>query len=104
MSSSHDGPGGADASRETTAQRIWNIDPDSLTEADVQQLMTAAVKAYGRLLDESHGFLPVRHGEICATDALRTVSALLEAADLETFELALWQAWGNGPRAAGVER
>jgi hypothetical protein len=84
--------------------KAWNLDPESLTERDVRQLMTAAIRAYGRLLDEGHAFLPIDRGEISATDAVRTASALLESADLETFELALWQAWGNRPWSAGAAR
>ena len=104
MSSSNDTEGRVQESDESVAPRIWNLDPDSLTEGDVRQLLTAAIRAYGRLLDEGRAFLPIARGEISATDAVRTASALLESADLETFELALWQAWGNRPWAAGVTR
>jgi hypothetical protein len=99
MSSSRDIARRAGQAAEGSVPRTWALDPESLTEGDVRQLMTAAIRAYGRLLDEGHAFLPIDHGEISATDAVRTASALLESADLETFELALWQAWGNRPWA-----
>lgn len=78
------------------AARVAGLPPEFLTLEVVQLLMATAIKGYSRLLDEGVSFPPFgTPSEITATEAVRAASAILRAADLETFELALWQTWGQ---------
>lgn len=63
--------------------------------AEAQALIENAVRAYSDLAAESSSSpapLPENHS-LTQTDVLRLVSALLETADVEVFELAMWQLW-----------
>ena len=70
-----------------TTARTANI-PD----ASVQQILTMAVRLYSRKMDEEgRSFSPLADGQILtATDVAVTVTALMHAADLNLFDLAMW--------------
>jgi hypothetical protein len=70
----------------------------------VQERLAEAVAAYAALADDdpSAPALPEDHG-LTDTDVLRCVSALLAAADVEIFELAIWQLWSQRKVGAGRE-
>jgi hypothetical protein len=67
-------------------------------EADdlaVQQLLTAAVRLYvqKRIAEQELGaFL---ENTVTATDVSIVTTAMLEAVDLQLFELTLWHGWGR---------
>ncbi len=73
------------------------------SEATVQQLMTAAVKLFAAKVEqEDRFFSPVLGpGEVVTpTDVVVTVSEILRAVNLYTFDLAMWF---NRPRPPGEE-
>lgn len=63
--------------------------------SDAQSLVESAVRAYSDLAaNASPAPAPLRSNhDLTQTDVLRLVSALLEVADVEVFELAMWQLW-----------
>lgn len=67
-----------------------------------QQDLAQAIKTIVSLLEEDPtvNVLDPRDG-VTQTDVVVTATALLRAADVEIFELALWQSWGipGGPPA-----
>jgi len=75
-------------------------DPATLSETEVGALFEAAVRAYSLFCDAEKpcSVLPVGH-DISPTDVVRAASALLSAASLEPFELALWNSFGGLPPA-----
>jgi len=68
--------------------------PDVLTPKAVQALMAAACKAYAAQIEAGGKYPPLapRRGVNDST-IMVTASALLRAANLEVFELAMWQSW-----------
>lgn len=63
-----------------------------IPDASVQQLLTMAARLYARKTDEEgRSFSPLADGQILtATDVAVTVTALMQAADLNLFDLAMW--------------
>lgn len=63
-----------------------------VADADIQRLLTTAARLYARKTDEEgRAFSPVAEGHVLtATDVAVTVTALLRAADLNLFDLAMW--------------
>lgn len=93
--------GGAERSLSEMIAEIGSCDVGSLRLSDVQVLMDLAVRAYGRILEEEKeqgSILPSVHS-VTATDVSRAASALLDALNIEVFELALWESWGGRPWA-----
>jgi hypothetical protein len=93
--------GNAERSPSAVIAQIDACDVDLLRLSDVQVLMDLAVRAYGRILEEEKeqgSILPPVHG-VTATDVSRAASALLDALNIEIFELALWESWGGRPWA-----
>lgn len=93
--------GGTGRSPAEMIAEIGSCDVGSLRLSDVQILMDLAVRAYGRILEEEKergSILPSAHG-VTATDVSRAASALLDALNIEVFELALWESWGGRPWA-----
>lgn len=77
-------------------------DEDRLTEIDGEQIVTllaTVVRAYVAKLESGQTLptlpTPSESGGPTATEALVVVGDLLDAADVELFELAMWQAMGN---------
>src|SRR5690606_12039773 len=60
------------------------LDPDVLRDA-----LTVLVRTYAAMRYEGVAFLPVDEG-VTATDAVVMCHGLLQAADLQVFELGLW--------------
>lgn len=77
-------------------------DEGRLTAIDGDQIVTllaTLVRAYVAKLESGQSLpslpAPNESGGPTATEALVVVSDLLEAADVELFELGMWQAMGN---------
>lgn len=67
-----------------------------LDAATVQNLMHALVLLYGARFKAELRDTPISGGRtIEATPVLVTASALLKAANLELFELGMWQSWSG---------
>jgi hypothetical protein len=75
-----------------------------LDEAIVQDAIAAIVKLYARMLERERYFppFPPRNGEegVTATEVAVTASEMLNAVQIELFELGMWRTWG-GLRAKG---
>lgn len=80
-------------------QRLETGDTGAISDDTVQALLTAGARLYARKVDEEgRDFSPVRDaGALTATDVAVTVTALLRAADLNLFDLAMWT--NRAPRA-----
>jgi hypothetical protein len=58
--------------------------------------MSAAMAIYAAKLRSGERFSPFPEGEeLSQTEVAIVVSELLEAGDMEIFELALWRIWGR---------
>lgn len=70
--------------------------PHDATPEVVQAALVEVIKAYARLYDDGVRFAPFapEHG-VTQTEAVVIVSQILKAADVELFELAMWEVW-NG--------
>jgi hypothetical protein len=68
---------------------------DALPRDAVQGLMAAVVRAYSAKVQAGETFLPYndRTGRVSPTDVMITASGLLKAADLQVFELGMWQSY-----------
>ena len=67
---------------------------DELSADTFQAVMTQLVKCY-LVRRESGEEFPPTTAEITATEASIAASALMKAADLEFFEVTLWNSWGR---------
>ena len=60
----------------------------------LQELMTRLTKAYVVKREAGESFHPVGPS-ITATEAAVTVNGIVAAADMQMFELTLWNSWGR---------
>jgi hypothetical protein len=68
-------------------------DPAAIEQADLQRLIAAAVKLYVAKVEAEGPFPAVPYAGINATEAMVSSSALLRGANVNVFELGLWQSW-----------
>jgi hypothetical protein len=76
---------------------IAGLDGRALDDTDVQALLAAAVRIYAERMEEREEALaafPPGAG-ITATQAMVTITAILEAVNVQLFELGMWQAWSR---------
>lgn len=65
-------------------------------EEAVQRLLTVATKLYAaRRSGSDRSFAPFLADAVTATEAAITMSAMLEAVNLELFDLELWHSFGR---------
>ena len=69
---------------------------ETLSAADVQRMLTEGVRAYAAAREAGEAATPF-DGEMTATEVLITVADMLEAVDVEVFELGLWNVFGIEP-------
>ncbi len=67
---------------------------DALSPQAMHAIMAALTKAYGANVEAGVSY-PVLAGigAVSGTDVLTLCGALLKAADLQVFELGMWQSW-----------
>ena len=71
-------------------------DGDALKENDLQLLVSAAVRLYANRAAKRDAPPPAFPADaVTATDAMVTTTAILKAANLQVFELGMWQAWAG---------
>jgi len=64
-----------------------------ISDASVQQLMTAAARLYAARAEQG-GYLPATTpAALNATQGMIVTTALLRAVNVQIFELGLWQSW-----------
>lgn len=88
----------ADAIASAIASLTNAISTDQLSAlppALLQRLMAATIRAYSAKVQGGEPFLPFdeRTGRVAPTDVMITASGLLKAADLQVFELGMWQSY-----------
>jgi hypothetical protein len=82
---------------EELVDRLGNSpeDTDPLPDKAVQRLLTAAVRLYVAKVRAGSGAAAFPDEDaITATEVVVAVSRMLEAVEVEVFELAVWQNWG----------
>jgi hypothetical protein len=72
-------------------------EPDAITDARLQQVLAAAVKLYAAKFERRGDLKPFRDGTVTATESVVAACALIRAADLNLFDVAMWF---NRPPAA----
>jgi hypothetical protein len=78
----------------TVEHRLAEGQVDVLTAEALQALMAATCKAYAAQIEAGGRHMPLTSGSgVNDTTVMLTASALLRAANLEVFELGMWQSW-----------
>ena len=69
---------------------------DAISPQAMHALLAALLKAYGVNVEAGDAY-PVLAGpaSVSGTDVLTMCGALLKAADLQVFELGMWQSWSG---------
>jgi len=94
--SSSDGAGSPDSAIEAAFAAAMTAlnegGSESVSPEAVQKLLTAGAKLYCRKLTEEDAYFgPFLEGEVVtATEAVVAVAEFMRAADLNTFDLAMW--------------
>jgi hypothetical protein len=66
------------------------------SDAEIQAMLAKAVRLYAKRAAECEGAFPAFSADAAtATEVMVTVSAMLKAANLQLFELGMWQAWSG---------
>ena len=96
MSSPELAPGAAEAERLRRAAAAVAASEGQPPPEAVQELLTAAVALYAARRQAGEDWPPLADGAagLPPTEVLVTVSEMLEAVDVEVFELGLWKTWG----------
>jgi hypothetical protein len=70
-------------------------DLDAMPQDALRQLIAAVVRAYSAKVQAGEQFLPFEFNSnrVSPTDVMLTCSGLLKAADLQVFELGMWQSF-----------
>jgi len=76
-------------------RRLGSGPISEISEAQVQRLMTLAVKLYVAQRQAGAAYSPFVGDSATATDVTVTAMAMLEAVNLDVFELSLWRGWGK---------
>jgi hypothetical protein len=65
-------------------------EPDTIPDARLQQVLAAAVKLYAAKAERRGDIAPFREGVVTTTESVVTACALIRAADLNLFDVAMW--------------
>ena len=66
-------------------------EPDAIPDETLQEVLTAAVKLYAAKMERRRGELkPFPDGAITATETVVAACAMIRAADLNIFDVAMW--------------
>jgi hypothetical protein len=67
---------------------------DVLSPEALQALLASLCKNYSARIEAGEDFLPLsQRGRVTPTDVMVTASKLLKSANLQVFELGMWQSW-----------
>src|SRR6202047_5503521 len=65
--------------------------PDAISDRTLQQVLTAAVKIYAAKVERrGHDVVPFPQHAVTATETVVTGCAMIRAADLNMFDVAIW--------------
>jgi hypothetical protein len=65
-------------------------EPEAIPDAVLQQVLAAAVKLYAAKAERRGDVKPYRDGAVTTTEAVVAACALIRAADLNLFDVAMW--------------
>src|ERR1700675_151571 len=66
-------------------------EPDAISDKTLQQVLTAAVKVYAAKVERrGHDVVPFPQHAVTATETVVTACAMILAADLNMFDVAIW--------------
>jgi hypothetical protein len=66
-------------------------EPDAISDTTLQQVLTAAVKIYAAKVERrGHDVVPFPQHAVTATETVVTACAMIRAADLNMFDVAIW--------------
>jgi hypothetical protein len=65
-------------------------DPEAIPDALLQQVLAAAVKLYAAKAERRSDVKPYRDGAVTTTESVVAACALIRAADLNLFDVAMW--------------
>jgi hypothetical protein len=84
--------GGAEAPFATlVADALRRGEPDAISDDLLRKTLAAAVKVYAAKAERRGGALaPFADGEVTATESVVAACALIRAADLNMFDVAMW--------------
>lgn len=69
----------------------------ALSDAELADVMTAAVRLYAARAEARDAFPPpLNAGEVTATDVVIAVSEMVRVADINTFDLSMWMSRPRG--------
>ena len=75
----------------TARNALKRGEPDAIADKTLQQVLTAAVKVYAAKVERrGHDVAPFPPGMVTATETVVTACALIRAADLNMFDVAIW--------------
>jgi hypothetical protein len=82
----------ADAASAAARTALADATVGTVSDEAIQKLMTAAVKLYCAKLTEDKGYFPPfpENELVTATEAVVAIAEIMRAADLNTFDLAMW--------------
>jgi hypothetical protein len=69
--------------------------PDAIDREELQRLIVAAVHLFAAKAEADGPFPIATPGVLTATEVMVTAGALLKAANVNVFELGLWQSWST---------
>jgi len=73
------------------ADALKRGEPDAIPDELLRQTLAAAVKVYAAKAERRGGALaPFAEGEVTATESVVAACALIRAADLNMFDVAMW--------------
>jgi hypothetical protein len=66
-------------------------EPDAISDKTLQQVLSAAVKVYAAKVERrGHDVVPFPQHAVTATETVVTACAMIRAADLNMFDVAIW--------------
>jgi hypothetical protein len=76
---------------DAVAAALRSGDLDAIPDEELQRVLTAAVKAYAAKAEAADGELaPFQANAVTATETAVTACAMIRAADLNLFDIAMW--------------
>lgn len=70
-------------------------EPDAIDRDELGRLVVAAVRLYAAKAEAEGAFPLADPGVLTATEVMMMAAALLKAANVNVFELGLWQSWST---------
>lgn len=82
----------ADTAFDAALEALAEGRTEDVSAETVQKLLTAGAKLYCRKLTEEDAYFPPFRAEdgVTATEAVVAIAEMMRAADLNTFDLAMW--------------